>query len=136
MKTINILLVEDDRLDALDINRSLSKLNLSYTLQIAKNGEEALSILDGPETNNNKLPDVILLDINMPRMNGLELLEIIRKRDDLKKLKCFILTTSDETYDRETAQKLGISGYIIKPLKLTSPETMDALNLMIDLMNI
>ena len=134
MKSINILLVEDDQLDTIDIRRSLDKINLVYNLHVAKNGEEAIQLLKG-EGSLNGLPEVVLIDINMPRMNGLEFLEVIRSHPQWKELKCFILTTSDEKVDRKTAQKLGVSGYIIKPLKLNSPASIDAFNLMIDLMN-
>jgi CheY-like chemotaxis protein len=137
MKLINILLVEDDQLDTIDIRRSLDKINLMYNLQVAKNGEEALDILNGKIENTfNGLPDVLLIDINMPKMNGLELLEVLRAHEEWKELKCFIITTSDEKVDRKMAQNLGVSGYVIKPLKLNSPSSMDAFNLMIDLMNL
>ena len=137
MKPINILLVEDDQLDAIDIRRSLDKLSIVYHMHIAKNGEEALEMLNG--TNKEvliPLPDVVLIDINMPRMNGLEFLTTVRSTDRLKELNCFIITTSDEKVDRKTAEQLGVSGYIIKPLKLNNSTSMDAFNLMIDLMNI
>jgi CheY-like chemotaxis protein len=78
---------------------------------------------------------VILLDINMPKMNGLEFLSYIRKREEWKDLKVFVVTTSDERVDREASRKLGISGYIVKPLKLNNPSSIDSFNLMIDLMN-
>jgi CheY-like chemotaxis protein len=68
-------------------------------------------------------------------MNGLEFLAAIRKMEEWKDLKCFIITTSDEKIDRMAAKDLGISGYIVKPLKLNNPSSMDAFNLMIDLMN-
>jgi CheY-like chemotaxis protein len=135
MNPINILLVEDDVVDIMDITRSLQKSNILYHLTIAGNGEEAIEALRITEASGNPLPDIVLIDINMPKMNGLELLEIIRHRDTWKHLKCFIITTSDHKTDRLTAEKLEISGYIIKPLKLNSPSNIDAFNLMIDLLN-
>jgi CheY-like chemotaxis protein len=131
-KLINILLVEDDQLDAIDIRRSLDKMKIFYQLHIARNGEEALSLLNGDEGLH---PDVALIDINMPKMNGFEFLALIRKDEKWKDLKSFIITTSDEKVDRETAKQLGVSGYIIKPLKLNNATSLDAFNLMIDLMN-
>lgn len=131
-KVINILLVEDDQLDVIDIRRSLDKMKIFYQLHTAKNGEEALDML---QDENALRPDVVLIDINMPKMNGIEFLTAIRKDDKLKDLKCFIITTSDEKVDRESARQLGVSGYIIKPLKLNNATSLDAFNLMIDLMN-
>lgn len=130
MNPINILLVEDDEVDVMDIARSLEKAKIIHNLTVANNGEHAVEIL-----NTKPLPDIALIDINMPKMNGLELLETIRKNPSWKHLKCFILTTSDHKTDRSTAKELEVSGYIIKPLKLSSPSTMDSFNLMIDLMN-
>lgn len=135
MKIINILLVEDDHLDTMDIQRTLDKMNMVYKLGLAKNGEEAIALLNSYNGKAASLPDIILIDINMPRMNGLELLQIVRNNEKWKHLKCFILTTSEEKIDKEAAQELGISGYIVKPLKLSNPSSMDAFNLMIDLMN-
>nr|MBA2745497.1 response regulator [Flavisolibacter sp.] len=76
----------------------------------------------------------VLIDINMPRMNGIELLNTIRNTEEWKELKCFIITTSDEKVDKERANELGVSGYIIKPFKVNS-SSLDSFNLMIDLMN-
>jgi CheY-like chemotaxis protein len=130
-KVIKILLVEDDQLDVIDIRRTLEKMKIIYQLQVAKNGEEALSMLESAES----LPDVALIDINMPKMNGLELLNVIRNREEWKNLKCFIITTSDEQPERAAAAKLGVSGYITKPFKLNNTASIDSFNLMIDLMN-
>jgi CheY-like chemotaxis protein len=137
MKPVNILLVEDDQLDAIDITRTLDKINILFNLVVAKNGEEAVTILNKKTgIAHQDLPDIVLIDINMPKMNGLELLDIIRKKEEWSHLKCFMVTTSDEKIDRRTAERLGISGYIIKPLKLSSPSSIDAFNLMIDLINL
>ena len=135
MKVINILLVEDDHLDTIDIERTLDKLSVVYKLNVARNGEEALEFLRDRPSETAALPDVVLIDINMPRMNGLEFLTVVRHTDQWKHLKCFIVTTSEERVDREAAKALGVSGYIVKPLKLNQPSSMDAFNLMIDLMN-
>ena len=136
-KVANILLVEDDQLDTIDIKRSLEKLKILYHLHEAKNGEEAIEVLNSLEKDGQgQLPDVILIDINMPRMNGLELLQAIRSSEKWKHLKCFMITTSTEKVDKVKAQELGVSGYIVKPLKLNSPSSMDSFNLMIDLMNV
>ena len=80
-------------------------------------------------------PDVVLLDINMPKMNGIEFLTAIRGRQEWRDLKVFVVTTSDERVDKEATKKLGVSGYIVKPLKLNNPSSIDSFNLMIDLMN-
>ena len=136
MNLTNILLLEDDYLDVIDVRRSLDKMDVLYKLHVAKNGEEAVDILKGSgESAFNNLPDIVIIDINMPKMNGIEFLQEIRKNGEWKHLKCFILTTSDEPVDREAAKSLGVSGYIIKPLKLNNP-SKDAFNLLIDLINL
>jgi CheY-like chemotaxis protein len=133
---INILLVEDDNLDAMDLQRTLDRMGILYRMKIAKNGEEAFRLLaeEDQEVFSGR-PHIILLDLNMPRMNGLEFLQTLRSHDAWKDIKVFVLTTSDESEDKRAARSLGVSGYIIKPLKLNNPGSMDAFNLMIDLMN-
>ncbi len=136
MKIIKILLVEDDQLDVIDFNRSLSKLNILSDLAVVKNGEEAITWLEEEcKTGTDNLPDFVLIDINMPKMNGIELLGVIRTRDEWKHLKCFIITTSEEDVDKRAAEKLGISGYIVKPFKLNNMGAIDSFNLMMDLKN-
>jgi CheY-like chemotaxis protein len=134
-KVVNILLVEDDNLDIIDVKRTLEKMHILNNMVVAKNGEDALRILNDKGRLPDSNPDIALIDINMPKMNGLEFLSAVRKTDEWKDLKCFIITTSDEKIDRMAAKDLGISGYIVKPLKLNNPSSMDAFNLMIDLMN-
>ena len=114
MEKHTILLVEDDELDVISVERSLKKIESEYNLYTAYNGIEALDILK--KMNANALPDVILLDLNMPKMNGIEFLRIIRTDGLLKDIKVFVMTTSSESSERAEAEELGISGYIIKPL--------------------
>ena len=132
-KVINILLVEDDKLDVIDMQRTLDKMNILHKFAVARNGEEAVEYLNNIE--HSEKPDVVLLDINMPKMNGLEFLAHLRSQEQWKDLKVFMVTTSDERIDRESAKKLKVSGYIVKPLKLNNPSSIDSFNLMIDLMN-
>ena len=128
MRKPNILLIEDDELDIISVERSLKKLEIKYILHTAYNGLEALNMLRS--TSDKLVPDVILLDINMPRMNGIEFLKVLRADEHLKDLKVFIMTTSSEGNDRFAAEELGISGYIIKPLNYTDntkrADSMDA----------
>lgn len=127
-----ILLIEDDELDVISVQRSLNKLNDPYELHTAYNGIEALVMLrgDGSKTPIRPLPKLILLDINMPKMNGIEFLKIMRNDENLKHIKVFIMTTSGEERDRAETQKLGISGYLIKPLNFSNNnkrvDSMDA----------
>lgn len=135
-KAVQILLVEDDPLDVIEFKRTIDKMQFDYNLDIAGNGEEAIEILKKKQAKKKPLPDVLLIDINMPRMNGIELLSVIRSNEEWKKLKCFILTTSADKMDRQIALKFGISGYIVKPIRITNPTSIDSFNLMIDLINV
>ncbi len=132
MNLINILLVEDDELDVIDIQRNLGKMGIIYSLQVARNGEEALDMLR--EAGNN-LPDFVLVDINMPKMNGLEFLTHLRENENWKNLKCFVITTSEEHTEKEKCKNLGVLGYIVKPFKVNNPSSIDSFNLMVDLIN-
>ncbi len=121
-------MVEDDELDIISVERSLKKMDSEYELHTAYNGIEALSILK--DANEKLVPDVILLDLNMPKMNGIEFLKALRNDDELKHLRVFIMTTSTENPDRQRTEELGISGYIIKPLNYNDntkrSDSMDA----------
>jgi len=136
MRLINILLVEDDEVDKMDIMRTLDKLDILYQLNAVNNGEEAIEYLkQKSQAGAEMLPDIVLVDINMPKMNGLELLSTIRETEEWRHLKCFIITTSDQQKDRREAEKLGAAGYIIKPFKVSTPKFIDSLNLMVELIN-
>ncbi len=135
-KIINILLIEDDTIDQMEVQRTLQKKDILFRLKIAKNGEEALLLLseEGGGIFSGK-PDIIILDLNMPKMNGFEFLRKVKEDDRWRDIKVFVLTTSDENEDKTNAIGLGATGFLTKPLKLESPSTIDAFNLMIDLMN-
>ena len=136
VNVINILLVEDDTLDVMDARRTLDRMGVLYKMQVCKNGEEALEFLQQVGQPGREAPDIILLDVNMPKMNGVEFLTSIRQSDKWKDTKVFIITTSEEKEDREATKQLGVSGYIVKPLKFNNPSSIDSFNLMIDLLNI
>lgn len=133
----NILLVEDDHLDIIHANRVLSQVKLIHNLHVAKNGEEALKMLsEDSDEKISPLPEIILLDLNMPRMNGMEFLSIMRADHRLKNIKVFVISTSGDEIDKELARELGVSGYIEKPFRLNSTTSKDSFNLHIDLINL
>jgi CheY-like chemotaxis protein len=115
---INFLLVEDDEVDVKNVQRAFKRNNINNPLFVAGNGEEALERLRG---NGNSpiipLPQVILLDLNMPKMGGLEFLQELRKDPRFKSLSVFVLTTSDEERDKIAAYNFNIAGYILKPIE-------------------
>jgi len=123
-RLLTILLVEDDEVDIMNVKRAFKKNNILNPLHIAHNGLEALDMLRGnPDAKIEKLapmPKVILLDLNMPKMGGLEFLKELRKDPNLKAISVFVMTTSDEESDKFTAYDLNVAGYIIKPLSFES----------------
>lgn len=113
MKKLNILFIEDDAIEQMKFHRVLENLNVNHHIIEAQNGEEALSIL----TSQKELPDIILLDINMPRMDGIEFLSLLKADEKLKFLPTIILTTSNNRREVLKCYEIGIAGYIVKPLK-------------------
>src|SRR3954464_9401593 len=99
MKQKTILLVEDDYLDVISVKRALKKLDVPHIIYVAHSGADALAMLNGND-GSKIAPDIILLDMNMPKMNGLEFLGIIKNYYSLKNIKVFITTTSSEEYDK------------------------------------
>ena len=95
------------------MKRTISLLKLKHTIHEAKNGEEALTFLE----DKSNIPDIILLDLNMPKISGIEFLKIIKANDDLMHIPTIILTTSNNQKDLVECYKTGMSGYILKPLK-------------------
>ncbi|MDE4276805.1 response regulator [Phaeobacter gallaeciensis] len=115
-RTMNILLVEDNELDAMVLSRALAKVAPSANILRARDGIEALEILKTPDPALAvPRPFFILLDINMPRMNGHEFLESMRKLDGEAGNVVFMFTTSDSPKDIAMAYQNNVSGYIVKP---------------------
>ena len=113
-KTTNILLVEDDDLDVENVRRAFKKAGITNPLWVASDGEEALEILRGPDYPPERR--LVLLDINLPKLNGIELLREIRNDERLHKLSVVVLTTSNEDRDRTEAYNLNVAGYLLKPV--------------------
>lgn len=109
----SILLVEDDVVDQMSVQRSFKDLKIVHRLGIKENGVEALEHLRDKSA---VRPFLILLDLNMPKMNGLEFLRELRKDDDLKMLPVVVLTSSKEERDRVESFGLNVAGYMIKPV--------------------
>jgi CheY-like chemotaxis protein len=122
-RKFSILHIEDDIVDTMVVERILKKKGLVSELFNAKNGVEALELLNG--INGKKIkPEIILLDLNMPKMNGLEFLKELRADAELKDIKVFVLTTSDDENDKKSAYKYNVSGYIIKPINAIEFENL------------
>jgi CheY-like chemotaxis protein len=118
-KPINILLVEDDEVDIMNVKRAFKKNKIANPLYIASNGLEALAMLRGKDGQDAVIPRsrrLILLDLNMPKMNGLEFLHELRADPELQVIPVIVLTTSDEDRDRIEAYHLNVAGYILKPV--------------------
>ena len=115
-KSHSILLVEDDRVDVLSVKRALKDIDASNPLDVVGNGEEALAFLRNKA---NQKPAIILLDLNMPKMNGIEFLQILKRDDELKMIPVIVLTTSSEEQDRIDSFNLSVAGYIVKPVNYT-----------------
>lgn len=117
-KLVGILLVEDDEVDVMNVKRAFKKNNITNPLYVAGNGEEALAMLKSNELP--ALPKIVLLDLNMPKMGGIEFLSALRQDEKLKSLTVFVMTTSNEDKDKVEAYKLNVAGYILKPLSMES----------------
>lgn len=112
-----ILLVEDDQIDVMTVRRALKDLKVSNQLEVRQNGEDALVYL---KNQNQARPCIILLDLRMPRMNGLEFLEEIKKDQNLRTLPVVVMTSSEEEQDILQSYQHGIAGYIVKPVDYQS----------------
>jgi CheY-like chemotaxis protein len=108
-----ILLVEDDEIDQMTIRRALKDIHVTNRMDTASNGEEALAFLRNPA---NEQPGIILSDLNMPRMNGIEFVQALKDDAGLKRIPVVVLTSSREEQDRIESFNLGVAGYMLKPV--------------------
>jgi CheY-like chemotaxis protein len=117
-KPVNILLVEDDSVDVMNVQRAFRKNNIQNPLHVAKNGLIALDMLRGGNGMEKITPSpkIIMLDLNMPQMNGIEFLRELRSDPELKPISVFVMTTSNDDKDKFEAYNLNVAGYIIKPV--------------------
>ncbi len=115
MKIVNkpILLVEDDQVDIMTVMRSLKEIRVTNPVVNKENGEEALNYLRDPAS---EKPCIILLDLNMPIMNGIEFLQVVKRDSELKRIPVVVLTTSEEQQDKMRSFDLGVAGYMAKPV--------------------
>ena len=117
-KAINLLLVEDDEIDVMTVRRAFEKGNIANPLFVAGDGVEALKMLRGAHLPADRR--LVLLDLNLPRMNGVEFLREIRRDPALKALPVVVLTTSNEERDRVDAFQPNVAGYLLKPVTFSA----------------
>ncbi len=126
-KPLNILLVEDDEVDVMNVRRAFQANHIANPLFVAGNGVEALEKLRGGEVPGERR--LILLDLNMPRMNGIEFLAELRRDPELASTPVVVLTTSNNDRDRVQAYDFNVAGYLLKPVTFSEfAELMAALN--------
>lgn len=126
-RALNILLVDDDEVDVMTVKRAFARANITNPIHVATNGADALDLLRSGVVPSARR--IVLLDLNMPKMNGIEFLRELRKDPDLASTMVIVLTTSNEDRDRVEVFKLNVAGYLLKPVTFsTFAETMAALN--------
>lgn len=132
-RVINIILVEDDEVDVMNVKRAFKKVKITNPVYLASNGIEALSMLRGPAVPPERR--LILLDLNMPKMGGIEFLQELRSDPILKTTPVVVMTTSNQDRDRVEAYNLNVAGYILKPVTFSKfVEMMATLNRYLDIM--
>lgn len=126
-RVLHLLLVEDDRVDVMNVQRALKKNNITNPIYVAGDGAEALRMLrDGTVPGSRRL---VLLDLNLPRMSGIEFLRALRADPELRATSVVVLTTSSEDVDKVGAYNLNVAGYLLKPITFARfVEMMAALN--------
>lgn len=129
MKMTNkpLLIVEDDLVDVMTIQRALKEIHVANPVVHMENGEDALVYLRDASREN---PCIILLDLNMPIMSGLEFLQVVKHDNDLRRFPVIVLTTSEEQQDKLNSFNLGVAGYMAKPVDYRQfVEVMRSINL-------
>lgn len=126
-RDIHVLLIEDDDIDVMNVKRAFKKNNLTTQIVVANNGEEGLERLRDGSVSPTRL--LILLDLNMPRMNGVEFLRALRADPLLSRTPVVVLTTSNEDRDKVEAYDFNVAGYLLKPVRFDDfVELMGTLN--------
>ena len=126
-KALNILLVEDDQVDVMNVKRAFDKNRISNPLFVANDGLDALRMLRSGEVPQDRR--IILLDLNMPKMSGIEFLRELRADPALHHTPVVVLTTSNDERDKINAYDLNVAGYLLKPVTFVNfVELMAALN--------
>lgn len=129
MKMVNkpLLIIEDDQVDVMTIRRALKEIHVANPVVHVENGEEALDYL---RDSSREKPCIILLDLNMPVMSGLEFLQVVKHDDYLRRFPVIVLTTSEEQQDKLNSFNLGVAGYMAKPVDYRQfVEVMRSINL-------
>lgn len=122
MDKLRVLLIDDDEVDYMNVRRAFKKNNLRHVLSYKPNGLDAINYLKSIDDAVD-LPQVILLDINMPKMNGHEFLKELRSEDKLRHILVYVLTTSAQKTDVDLAYNKNVSGYFVKPLEFDEFKT-------------
>jgi CheY-like chemotaxis protein len=126
-RTLNLFLVEDDEIDVMNVRRALERAHVANPLFVAHNGLEGLQLLRSNTVPNDRR--LVLLDLNMPKMNGIEFLRELRKDPALRSTPVVVLTTSDDDRDKVQAYDLNVAGYLLKPVTFVNfVDVMAALN--------
>ena len=126
-RTMNLVLVEDDDIDVMNVRRALERAHVTNPLFVAHNGLEALELLRSDKVPRDRR--LVLLDLNMPKMNGIEFLRELRKDPSLRPTPVVVLTTSDDDRDKVQAYDLNVAGYLLKPVTFVNfVDVMAALN--------
>ena len=126
-KTLNLVLIEDDDIDVMNVRRALERAHVTNPVFVAHNGLEGLELLRSDKVPRDRR--LVLLDLNMPKMNGIEFLREVRKDPALRATPVVVLTTSDDDRDKVQAYDLNVAGYLLKPVTFVNfVDVMAALN--------
>jgi len=126
-RTLNLVLIEDDDIDVMNVRRALERAHVTNPLFVAHNGLEGLELLRSDKVPKDRR--LVLLDLNMPKMNGIEFLREVRKDPTLRSTAVVVLTTSDDDRDKVQAYDLNVAGYLLKPVTFVNfVDVMAALN--------
>lgn len=115
---MDVLLIEDDEVDVLQVSRAFRKKEFPHRLHVAADGVEALEMIRHQNGKAIPKPHIILLDLHMPRMGGLEFLQLLRRDESFSNISVFVMTTSSDQRDMDQAYALNAAGYIVKPVSV------------------